>query len=73
MTQFEFYQTVLLKVSFDQALFEKEYNKAMNELSLAERIMLKKWCKQIYSKKRKPEDQELYQPVSCLNKNMHFL
>jgi len=45
MTQFEFYQTVLLKVSFDQALFEKEYNKAINELSLAERIMLKKWCK----------------------------
>ena len=45
MTQFEFYKTVLQKVSFDQALFEKEYDKAMNELSLAERIMLKKWCK----------------------------
>ncbi|MDA8923782.1 hypothetical protein N9575_01675 [Flavobacteriaceae bacterium] len=45
MTQFEFYKTVLQKVSFDQALFEKEYNKAMNELSLAERIMLKQWCK----------------------------
>ena len=27
MTQFEFYKTVLQKVSFDQALFEKEYNK----------------------------------------------
>lgn len=45
MTQFEFYKTVLQKVSFDQALFEKELNKAMNELSLAERIMLKQWCK----------------------------
>jgi len=45
MTQFEFYKTVLQKVSFDQALFEKEYYKTMNELSLAERIMLKQWCK----------------------------
>lgn len=46
MTQLEFYQTVLKKVSFDQHLFKKEYKKAMNELSLSERIMLKQWCKQ---------------------------
>ena len=45
-TQFEFYQTVLKKVSFDQHLFKKEYKKAMNELSLSERIILKQWCKQ---------------------------
>ncbi len=49
MTQFEFYQTVLQKVSFDEALFKKEYNKAMNELSLSERMMLKQWCKQSLS------------------------
>ena len=49
MTQYEFYQTVLQKVSFDPVLFNKEFNKAMNELSLTERIMLKKWCKQSFS------------------------
>jgi hypothetical protein len=49
MTQFEFYQTVLKKVSFDQHLFKKEYKKAMNELSLSERIVLKQWCNQEFS------------------------
>lgn len=44
MSQLEFYKTVLEKVSFDQALFTKEYSKAIEELPVVDRFLLEQWC-----------------------------
>ena len=44
MNSLEFYKTVLRKVSFDNTLFNKEYGKAMRELSSTDRQLLMQWC-----------------------------
>ena len=44
MKRYEFYQTVLRKVSFDKALFRKEYVKALSDLSASDKIKLMWWC-----------------------------
>tara|TARA_B100001939_G_scaffold295863_1_gene269531 strand:+ start:185 stop:382 length:198 start_codon:yes stop_codon:yes gene_type:complete len=42
-TQLEFYKTILEKVSFDAALFEKEFHKAISDLPYNDSIELKRW------------------------------
>ena len=42
-TQLEFYKTILEKVSFDRALFEKEFNKAIIDLSFKDSNELRLW------------------------------
>ena len=42
--QFFYYKTVLRKVSFDNALFYKEYHKAMLKLPKKESKMLQRWA-----------------------------
>lgn len=44
MKQLEYYKTVLQKVSFDKSLFNKEYAKAMRELSEHDKHKLVQWC-----------------------------
>ena len=43
MSPLNFYKTVLKKVSFSKTLFSKEYNKAMQELSQEDRLVLMHW------------------------------
>jgi len=40
----EYIKTILLKVSFDGALFEKELKKGFTWLEEKERTQLKQWC-----------------------------
>jgi|TARA_Y100000768_G_scaffold89725_1_gene64551 hypothetical protein len=42
-TQLEFYKTILEKVSFDRMLFEKEFNKAVLDLSYEDSNELRRW------------------------------
>ena len=46
----EYVKTILLKVSFDKILFEKELRKALRTLVPVELIELKAWCYQQFSK-----------------------
>ena len=39
----EYYKVILQKVSFDQALFRKELNKAFNSLNSNEAAQLRNW------------------------------
>tara|TARA_B100001029_G_C14864439_1_gene340912 strand:+ start:200 stop:397 length:198 start_codon:yes stop_codon:yes gene_type:complete len=50
-TQLEFYKTVLEKVSFDSILFEKEFNKAILDLSYRDSNELRKWKRKFIFKK----------------------
>lgn len=43
-TMLEYVKTILQKVSFDKALFEKELRKAFKVLAREELKQLKKWC-----------------------------
>lgn len=45
----EYAKTILLKVSFDKILFEKELRKALRTLVPAELSELKTWCYQQFS------------------------
>ncbi|QJX49155.1 hypothetical protein HMJ29_03350 [Hymenobacter taeanensis] len=45
----EYAKTILLKVSFDKILFEKELRKALRMLVPAELLELKSWCYQQFS------------------------
>ena len=45
-TQLKFYKTILEKVSFDSDLFEKEFNKAIVDLSIEDSKELKLWKRQ---------------------------
>lgn len=45
----EYAKTILLKVSFDKILFEKELRKALRMLVPAELEQLKAWCYQQFS------------------------
>jgi hypothetical protein len=50
-TQLKFYKTILEKVSFDNMLFEKEFSKALIDLSYEDSIELKRWRRKfIYQK-----------------------
>jgi len=40
----EYIKTILVKVSFDQKLFEKELRKSFSILVQEELVELKKWC-----------------------------
>lgn len=54
----EYVKTILLKVSFDSKLFEKELRKGLNLLVPAELEEFRKWCYKTFSK--------IYEPI--LNK-----
>ncbi|QNH63011.1 hypothetical protein [Hymenobacter sediminicola] len=45
----EYAKTILLKVSFDKILFEKELRKALRMLLPAELLQLKEWCYEKFS------------------------
>jgi hypothetical protein len=40
----EFKKSILMKVSFDLELFEKELRKAIRRLRMDELVQLKSWC-----------------------------
>ncbi len=40
----EYFKTILSKVSFNESIFEKELNKAVQSLVEDEVIKLKSWC-----------------------------
>ena len=42
-TQLKFYKTIHEKVSFDRMLFEKEFNKAIIDLSYEDSNELRRW------------------------------
>jgi len=46
----EYAKTILLKVSFDRILFEKELRKALRMLLPDELVQLKAWCYEQFSK-----------------------
>ncbi|RZS95643.1 hypothetical protein [Cecembia calidifontis] len=50
----EYVKTVLMKVSFDKRLFEKELRKALNLLVPAEIQEFKEWCYSKFSKSYEP-------------------
>lgn len=50
-TMLEFIKTVLVKVSFDRKLFEKELRKALKVLLPEEVKQLKAWCYEQFSDK----------------------
>lgn len=45
----EYVKTILLKVSFDGKLFEKELRKALKMLAREELLQLKTWCYQTFA------------------------
>ena len=47
----EYIKTILTKVSFDIKLFEKELNKAIDQLIKEDLEKLKKWCYKKFSGK----------------------
>jgi hypothetical protein len=47
----EYVKTILLKVSFDKMLFEKELKKAFKFLVADELLQLKQWCYDQFSSK----------------------
>jgi len=49
MNQLEFCKTVLQKVSFDKALFHKEYATALSDLSAKDKLKLMWWCNKEFS------------------------
>ena len=50
----EYVKTVLMKVSFDRKLFEKELRKALNLLLPSEIQELKEWCYRKFSNSYEP-------------------
>ena len=46
----EYYKIILEKVSFDEKLFKREYNKAMEHLNTEERDELIEWLKNVKTK-----------------------
>jgi hypothetical protein len=45
----EYVKTILLKVSFDGKLFEKELRKALKLLTKEELVPLKNWCYETFA------------------------
>ena len=50
MSNYKYYTTVLSKVSFDNELFSKEYEKACRELNESDLLRLKRWRRVFLSK-----------------------
>ncbi|MBT4903920.1 MAG: hypothetical protein HON57_01895 [Flavobacteriaceae bacterium] len=50
MSNYKYYTTILSKVSFDNELFSKEYEKACRELNEADLLRLKRWRRVFLSK-----------------------
>jgi hypothetical protein len=50
----EYTKTILLKVSFDNMLFEKELRKGMNMLGSEEAQQLEQWCRERFSDRYLP-------------------
>ncbi len=50
----EYVKTILMKVSFDRRLFEKELRKALNLLIPDEIQVFKEWCYSKFSSKYEP-------------------
>jgi hypothetical protein len=50
----EYVKTILMKVSFDRRLFEKELRKALNLLMPAEIQEFKDWCYRKFSNNYEP-------------------
>ena len=46
----EYYKIILEKVSFDEKLFKREYNKAMEHLNTEERDELIEWLTNVKTK-----------------------
>lgn len=46
----EYAKTILLKVSFDKILFEKELRKALRNMLPDDLLQLKAWCYEQFSK-----------------------
>ncbi|WP_038031642.1 hypothetical protein [Thermonema rossianum] len=60
----EYMKTILQKVSFDAALFERELRKALVLLHPSERSVLRDWCYQQFLDVYKPLlDKYFHQPV----------
>lgn len=47
----EYVKLILWKVSFDQALFEKELKKGIAQLDMDEALLLQDWCCELFSDK----------------------
>jgi hypothetical protein len=60
----EFKKRVLLSVSFDLRLFEKELNKALSWLEAAELKKLIVWCYEKFSDVHKNVMDRVFQPLS---------
>lgn len=60
----EYVKTILLKVSFDGMLFEKELRKALRTLVPDEAGQLKAWCYQQFSKLYRRILNKVFGPVS---------
>ncbi|MCH7397303.1 hypothetical protein MM213_05905 [Belliella sp. R4-6] len=50
----EYVKTILLKVSFDKALFEKELRKSLNLILPAEISEFRAWCYRTFSRNYEP-------------------
>jgi hypothetical protein len=50
----EYTKTILAKVSFDKALFEKELRKGINMLGSEEAQQLEQWCRERFSDRYLP-------------------
>ena len=50
MSNYKYFTTILSKVSFDNELFSKEYEKACRELNEADLLRLKRWRRVFLSK-----------------------
>ena len=44
----EYTKTILTKVSFDRALFEKELRKGLRKLEGEEALLLEEWCRECF-------------------------
>ncbi|MBC5994002.1 hypothetical protein [Pontibacter cellulosilyticus] len=51
----DYVKTILLKVSFDKTLFEKELKKGLKALEEHEMVLLRQWCYEKFS--------NIYQPI----------
>jgi hypothetical protein len=61
---FELSKNILVKVSFDKMLFQKELTKAMRWLKPNEKMLLKMWCLATFGHMYKDIILEVYNSVS---------
>lgn len=61
----EYFKTILLKVSFDGTLFEKELKKALRSLIMDEIVLLRTWCYAKFEKLHAPILNRCFQMVDA--------